>query len=111
MNCIKCRWPKENKKYDYCQACYDRCYSKDIRDYQDMVNIGTPKEVRRKMDIWDVWDNSIKCNECQDVIRSKNRHDYVTCSCGASSVDWWSWYCKRVANNYTSLSVVFLDVE
>lgn len=28
-----------------------------------------------------------KCRKCNNIIESKHRHDYVTCSCGAISVD------------------------
>lgn len=31
--------------------------------------------------------SAIRCNLCGDEIESKNRHDFVTCSCGACSVD------------------------
>lgn len=30
---------------------------------------------------------AIKCNMCGDVIVSKHRHDFVTCSCQAVSLD------------------------
>jgi hypothetical protein len=111
MKCIKCSWPKENEEYDFCQKCYDNIRSQKITDYQTMVNIDTPKDIRHRFDIWDIRSNSIQCNKCQDIIRSKNRHDYVTCSCGGCSVDWWSWYCKCVGNDYTDCSQVFLDAE
>lgn len=29
----------------------------------------------------------VMCLKCKDIIRSKHRHDYVTCKCGAISVD------------------------
>lgn len=31
--------------------------------------------------------NAIKCKHCGDVIESKARHDFVTCSCGCVFVD------------------------
>lgn len=31
--------------------------------------------------------NAIRCKLCGDVIESKYRHDFVTCSCGACFVD------------------------
>lgn len=40
--------------------------------------------------------NQAKCKECEDVIVSKYTHDYVTCSCGAISVDGGLSYLKRV---------------
>lgn len=51
--------------------------------------------------------NAIKCKECGQVIESKHRHDYVTCSCGACSVDGGHDYLKRAFksdDNYTELS-------
>lgn len=40
--------------------------------------------------------NAVKCKHCEDVIESKNTHDFVTCSCGACSVDGGCSYLKRV---------------
>lgn len=52
--------------------------------------------------------NAIKCNLCGDVIESKGRHDYVTCSCGAVAVDGGHSYLRRTFTNspkdYTELS-------
>ena len=31
--------------------------------------------------------NAIRCGNCNAVIESKNRHDFVTCPCGDVSVD------------------------
>jgi hypothetical protein len=31
--------------------------------------------------------NAIKCVHCGDIIESRHRHDFVTCSCGCCSVD------------------------
>lgn len=39
--------------------------------------------------------NRAKCLVCGDVIESKYRHDYVTCSCGNLSVDGGKDYLKR----------------
>src|ERR1035438_1170060 len=39
--------------------------------------------------------NQAKCLGCGDVIVSRNRHDYVTCSCGSLSVDGGLSYTKR----------------
>lgn len=39
--------------------------------------------------------NMAKCARCGDVIESKSVHDFVTCSCGAISVDGGHAYCKR----------------
>ena len=39
--------------------------------------------------------NRAKCKICGDVIESRNTHDYVTCSCGAVSVDGGLDYLRR----------------
>ena len=39
--------------------------------------------------------NSAKCLVCGDVIESKHRHDFVTCSCGNLSVDGGKDYLRR----------------
>jgi len=31
--------------------------------------------------------NRIRCKNCGDIIESKHRHDFVTCSCGNVHVD------------------------
>ena len=39
--------------------------------------------------------NAAKCLKCGDIIESKHRHDYVTCSCGNISVDGGTDYLRR----------------
>lgn len=39
--------------------------------------------------------NAAKCGRCNEVIESKHRHDFVTCSCGGLSVDGGHAYIKR----------------
>ncbi len=39
--------------------------------------------------------NKAKCRKCGDIIESKYRHDFVTCKCGAISVDGGKDYLKR----------------
>lgn len=51
--------------------------------------------------------NMIKCNICGDIIESRHRHDYVTCSCGACSVDGGHDYLRRSyksPDDYTEMS-------
>lgn len=51
--------------------------------------------------------NMIKCNICGDIIESKYRHDYVTCSCGACSADGGHDYLRRSyksRDDYTEMS-------
>lgn len=42
--------------------------------------------------------NRIKCLKCGDIIESKHRHDYKTCSCGACAVDGGHDYLRRCGN-------------
>ena len=39
--------------------------------------------------------NEIQCRHCGDVVESKSVHDFVTCSCGACSVDGGNEYLRR----------------
>lgn len=43
--------------------------------------------------------NRIKCNKCGTIIESVHRHDFVTCPCGACSVDGGKDYLRRVGND------------
>ena len=70
-----------------------------MTDTQEFTTKDMSVEERRKLDVGDIWANQAKCKKCGDIIRSKNRHDFVTCKCGAISVDGGSWYAKRVAEN------------
>lgn len=40
--------------------------------------------------------NAARCLKCNEVIESKHRHDFVTCSCGNISVDGGKEYLRRV---------------
>ncbi|MBQ5591201.1 MAG: hypothetical protein IIU65_05935 [Clostridia bacterium] len=53
--------------------------------------------------------NAIQCNLCQDIIESKSTHDFVTCKCGACSVDGGREYLRRGAkdaSHFTELSIL-----
>ena len=39
--------------------------------------------------------NAIQCKRCGDIIESKHVHDFVTCKCGACSVDGGHDYLRR----------------
>ena len=67
-----------------------------MTDTQEFTTKDMSAEERRKLDVGDIWANQAKCKKCDDIIRSKNRHDFVTCSCGSISVDGGSWYGRRV---------------
>jgi hypothetical protein len=84
-----------------------------VTDYHTFVNKNTPKDKRNSLHVGDVWLNQAKCLECGDVIRSKNLHHFVTCTCGNLSVDGGSWYLKRVSltDNWEDQSEMFSDVK
>lgn len=42
--------------------------------------------------------NAIRCKKCGEIIESTNRHNFVTCHCGACSVDGGHDYLRRVGN-------------
>lgn len=113
MKCAKCwlEFNAEKSTYNLCQICYDNFVEAPMHDYQLLVNKDTPNDIRRIMDIGDVRSNSIKCNKCWDIVRSKNRHNMARCSCENCAADWWSWYCKRLWNDYTELSEPFTFVD
>ncbi len=43
--------------------------------------------------------NIAECRQCGDIIESKHRHDFVTCSCGAIFTDGGTDYIRRGGNN------------
>lgn len=51
--------------------------------------------------------NAIQCKKCGDIIESKTVHDFVTCSCGACSVDGGHEYLRRCGNleDFIELSI------
>lgn len=53
--------------------------------------------------------NAIQCKHCGDTIESVNVHDYVTCSCGACSVDGGHDYLRR--SYRTSPEEDFIDLS
>lgn len=40
--------------------------------------------------------NEAKCLKCGDIVFSAHRHDFKSCSCGATSVDGGMAYVRRV---------------
>lgn len=51
--------------------------------------------------------NSATCALCGDSIQSTNRHDYVSCACGAISVDGGLDYLRRSSQN----DAAFIDTS
>lgn len=85
----------------------------DVVDYQKFAPQGTSVEERKKMNIGDIYSNAAKCLKCGDVIRSRNRHDFVWCSCISLAVDGGSCYAKRLGNpeNYENLVEMYDDTD
>lgn len=57
---------------------------------------------------YEIIHNCIRCKLCGEVIESKSRHDFVTCRCGACSVDGGHTYLRRcfaAPDCYEELSV------
>jgi hypothetical protein len=46
-------------------------------------------------------ENRVVCHTCGEDIFSKNRHDFVTCTCGAISVDGGQAYLRRAGSAVT----------
>lgn len=67
-----------------------------MKNYWELCDINSSIEERNKLNIGDIFANKAKCLKCGEIIRSKHRHDYVTCKCGNLSVDGGSWYARRV---------------
>lgn len=57
--------------------------------------------------------NKAQCTKCMDIIESVHRHDFVTCKCGALSVDGGKSYLKRCGDiyNYKELSEQVKDLR
>jgi len=53
--------------------------------------------------------NAIQCKHCVNIIEPVNVHDYVTCSCGACSVDGGHDYLRR--SYETSLKEDYIDLS
>jgi hypothetical protein len=85
-----------------------------MTDYQEFTTKQTTKSDRRRLGVGDIWLNSAQCKQCKEIIRSRNQHHFVTCSCGAVSVDGGSWYRKRSLRDgagFEDLSEMYDDVE
>ncbi len=61
----------------------------------------------------------VRCKKCSDLLESKHRHDFVTCSCGCVSLDgglayrrvmWRGGEYDEVVENYLEL-VKPLDIQ
>jgi len=83
----------------------------DTVDYQRFTTIDTPKAERQKLNVGDIWNNAAICHECDNYVRSCNRHDFRRCSCGNLAVDGGSMYAKRMGKpgSYTNDIIPYAD--
>ena len=84
-----------------------------IVDYHNFVSKESSQADRKNWNIGDWYINAAECHICGDIPRSRNRHDYRSCKCGAISVDGGSWYLRRIGNldGYIERSIKFDDIE
>ena len=47
----------------------------------------------------------IRCLKCNDIIESKDLHDYVSCKCGACSIDGGNQY-TRIGGDANYINIV-----
>ena len=47
----------------------------------------------------------IKCLKCGDIIESKHRHDFVSCSCGTCAVDGGDEYL-RIIGDFDAMRII-----
>lgn len=80
-----------------------------VTDYHDFTGPDSTKEHCEKMNVGEYYINAAECGCCGYYIRSRNRHDMVTCKCGNVSVDGGSLYLKRnfKTDNWTDRSKLF----
>ena len=63
---------------------------------------------------YEIIHNCIRCKLCGEVIESKSRHDFITCKCGACSVDGGHTYLRRcfaAPDCYEELSVTIVCTD
>ena len=47
--------------------------------------------------------NQCQCRQCEDIIESCHRHDFVSCKCGAIFTDGGKSYIRRGAKDLTDI--------
>ena len=83
-----------------------------IRDYHDFTYPSMPRSELDKLHVGHLYINGAVCLSCNSFIRSRNKHDYVTCRCGEISVDGGSHYHKVSFKNkdtFKSITVAFKE--
>jgi hypothetical protein len=82
-------------------------------DYHEICTVSTLKADRERLGIGSIYSNAAKCLSCGEVVRSRNRHDFRSCSCGTLAVDGGSWYAKRIGDRtkWEDMTVYFDDAK
>ena len=85
-----------------------------VVDYHDFTHRNTSRIQREKLGVGDIYVNGLECLKCGYFIRSRNRHDRVTCKCGNCSVDGGSFYHKFSAMDFKMVKSIleyYTDLE
>lgn len=82
-------------------------------DYHNFCYRDSSKEHRERLHLGTLYLNAATCKICGYFIRSRNRHDFVRCRCGAIAVDGGSWYARRIGNPDDMVNHIetFTDLE
>jgi len=86
----------------------------DRTDYHTFTTKDMSEVERRKINVGDIWMNTIKCKKCGDIITSNNLHDFKYCKCKSTFVDGGSWYGRYGSENLDDVELMtemFDDVK
>lgn len=89
---------EDHDTYETCKKCHVSQYKPkaEYHSKSEMRRVEHMKEAEKKTPPRKtIIKNMGKCKKCGDIIESKSVHDFVTCSCGAVSVDGGKDYLKR----------------
>lgn len=75
-------------------------------DTLNYVTKSSTQEQRAKLDIGGIFINAAVCLKCSEYIRSKHRHDFKFCKCGAVGIDGGSWYAKRLGEEEDRIDII-----
>jgi len=81
----------------------------DVKDYHRYAFKHSSLEQRTRHRIGNIWINALVCLKCNDYIRSKNRHDFKFCKCGACAIDGGSIYQRLLGSeeDYVAITEYF----
>ena len=81
----------------------------ELTDYHDFCGPDSTKAHCDRLNVGEYYINAVECSVCGYYVRSRNRHDMVTCKCGNVSVDGGSHYLKRSfqTDNFIDRSILF----